>query len=76
MVLQQQDTQRQRLRDAGKGDEIAWFGRRDGSVAIDLPLIDAFLEGVEVCVCNLASGGRESYPQMICQDLGQCSLAS
>ena len=29
-----------------------------------------------MCVCNLASGGRESYPQMIYQDLGQCSLAS
>ena len=48
MVLRGQDTQRQRLRDAGQGDEMAWFGRRDGSAAIDLRLIDAFPEGVEV----------------------------
>ena len=50
MVLRWQDTdtQRQRLRDAGQGDEIAWFWRRDGSAAIDLRLIDAFPEGVDV----------------------------
>ena len=49
MVLRWQDTQRQRLRDAVKGDEMAWFGRRDGSAAIDLHLINApFQEGIKV----------------------------
>ena len=32
----------------GRVMEMAWFGRRDGSAAIDLRLIDAFPEGVEV----------------------------
>ena len=57
MVLRWQDTQRQRLHDAGQGDEIAWFGRRNGSAAIDLRLIDAFPEGLEVL-----GGWAEPWP--------------
>ena len=57
MVLRGQDTQCQRLRDAGQGDEMAWFGRRDGSAAINLRLIDAFPEGVEVL-----GGWAEPWP--------------
>ena len=45
------------LADAGQGDEMAWFGRRDGSTAIDLRLIDAFPEGVEVL-----GGWAEPWP--------------
>ena len=47
MVLRWQDTT-PALADAGQGNEMVWFGRRDGSAAIDLRLIDAFPEGVEV----------------------------
>jgi len=57
MVLRWQDTRCQRLRDAGQGDEMAWFGRRDGSAAINLRLIDAFPEGVEVL-----GGWAEPWP--------------
>ena len=45
------------LADAGQGDEMAWFGRRDGSAAIDLRRIDAFPEGVEVL-----GGWAEPWP--------------
>ena len=48
MVQRLQDTQRQRSRNAGQGDGMAWLGRRDGSATIDLRLIDTFPQGDEV----------------------------